>query len=190
MSEIYFVRHGDTKLNIQGRIRGNANVPLTPEGVKEIRKVAQELAKEDPKPSLIFSDDMKRTHESAEILATNLRIKVHVMSGLRAWNLGDLTGQKESAVRSQIHDLVKNYDKPAPGGEAYKTFLIRFYRALKQILDSVEKNKATVIVMGHGTTSRAVLALFGKSANGNLDPVDSGEMLELELKDHLWRLES
>src|SRR5712691_9923381 len=88
MSEIYFVRHGDTKLNIQGRIRGNANVPLTPESVKEIRKVAQERAKGDPKPSLICADGMKRARQSAEILAGNLRIKVHVMSGLRAWNLG------------------------------------------------------------------------------------------------------
>src|SRR5206468_5062381 len=47
VQHIYLVRHGDTKLNDAGVIRGWKDVPLSPEGVKAAKRVAKQLRSEE-----------------------------------------------------------------------------------------------------------------------------------------------
>ncbi len=189
MSKIYLVRHGDTALNQTHRIRGQKDVSLTPQGYRKARQVAREIAAEADKPTTVFSCDLKRATETAAEITKATGAKHVVIKDLRPWDLGDLQGESESKARSQVMTFINHPDRLVPGGEPYKMFLTRFYRGLKQVMDTASKNGATVAMIVHGSTARATLALFHEStAFAKQDPTEPGDVMELESAGGLWRL--
>ncbi|XP_049384098.1 phosphoglycerate mutase-like protein 4 isoform X2 [Solanum stenotomum] len=67
-TEIIVIRHGETEWNADGRIQGHLDVELNDIGRQQATAVAARLSKE-PRISVIYSSDLKRAHETAEIIA-------------------------------------------------------------------------------------------------------------------------
>ncbi|KAF3653487.1 putative phosphoglycerate mutase GpmB [Capsicum annuum] len=67
-TEIIVIRHGETEWNADGRIQGHLDIELNDVGRQQAMAVAARLSKE-PRISVIYSSDLKRAHETAEIIA-------------------------------------------------------------------------------------------------------------------------
>ncbi|XP_024026057.1 phosphoglycerate mutase-like protein 4 isoform X2 [Morus notabilis] len=90
--EVIIVRHGETAWNADGRIQGHLDVELNDAGRQQAAAVADRLSKE-PNISAIYSSDLKRALETAEIIATGCGgLEVIKDTGLRERHLGDLQG--------------------------------------------------------------------------------------------------
>jgi isoleucyl-tRNA synthetase len=85
-------RHGESE-NVIFKIidSGDQNCHLTPVGKEEVARAAKDLKKKDI--DLIFSSDILRTHETAEIIGAELGKPVHYDKRLREINLGALSGK-------------------------------------------------------------------------------------------------
>ena len=72
---IYFVHHGETEWNRDGRYQGRRDSPLTPHGVGQVQRVAALLAQELPAPRdvALVSSPLGRAMATAAILAEVLR---------------------------------------------------------------------------------------------------------------------
>lgn len=48
MKEFYLMRHGQTRFNVQHRLQGVCDAPLTEVGIEQAKKAGQYLAKQEP----------------------------------------------------------------------------------------------------------------------------------------------
>uniref|UniRef100_M0ZJF5 Phosphoglycerate mutase n=1 Tax=Solanum tuberosum TaxID=4113 RepID=M0ZJF5_SOLTU len=101
-TEIIVIRHGETEWNADGRIQGHLDVELNDIGRQQATAVAARLSKE-PRISVIYSSDLKRAHETAEIIARSCGdLEVIKDPDLRERHLGDLQGiSLREAAKSQ-----------------------------------------------------------------------------------------
>jgi broad specificity phosphatase PhoE len=108
---IYFVRHGETVLNAKN-IRQGPDGPLTEKGRAQALATAKRFPKEKGRPQVIIASPYERTKETAEIIAKELKMKVHYSDLLvERRNPTEVIGHEggERDVR-QIIDLIdKSY---------------------------------------------------------------------------------
>lgn len=99
--KIYFVRHGKTEWNLEGRFQGySGDSALLPESYQDLEKLGKYLA-EIPFDA-IYSSDLQRAHSTAvEIAKANHHCQtVLTTPQLREWNFGTLEGSKMAIFRS------------------------------------------------------------------------------------------
>ena len=81
MTRLLLVRHGETDWNADGRLQGQTDRPLSDFGRKQARGLADELAAEGFEA--IYSSDLARARETAEIIGARLGLPVELDSDLR-----------------------------------------------------------------------------------------------------------
>lgn len=98
---IYFIRHGKTEWNLEGRFQGySGDSALLPESYQDLEKLGKYLA-EIPFDA-IYSSDLQRAHSTAvEIAKANHHCQtVLITQQLREWNFGTLEGSKMTIFRA------------------------------------------------------------------------------------------
>ena len=100
----WLVRHGLTTWNRQQRFYGHSNVPLSPQGQAQACWLAQQLCKEII--STIYTSDLLRAQETAEIIATQ-RLQAVPVKISSAWREIDF-GAWEGLTYSEIAVWVTN----------------------------------------------------------------------------------
>jgi len=167
MNTYYIVRHGETvyqtkKEKIIYPWPEVSPLSLTNRGVKEIKTLAKKLkkAKVDELRSsprcadacvidLIYSSDIFRARQTAEIIAKELGLKVNFDSRLRDINLGIYHGRKkEEFYRDFPRVFPLRFIKRPPGGESWQDVQKRMLNFLKKI-DKKQKGK-NILIVSHG----------------------------------------
>ncbi|MDG3085188.1 histidine phosphatase family protein [Vibrio hannami] len=163
--KIVLIRHGQTEWNLDRRIQGWHNSPLTSE--------AEELLRQLPLPELvspiIYSSDLGRSHQSAQILADRLGLSVITDTRLRERKLGVLEGK----VIDQDHELTSfwnayhrryEYKMDAVfGAESEQDFESRILSFLHDIVQMNEQylgDEKEVVVVSHGEWIRAFINIL------------------------------
>lgn len=169
---IYVMRHGETALDKgENRSDGWLDFPLTDEGRQGIIPAQQHL-KQEPL-SAIYTPDLKRTKETAEIVKSGTLSdpKVCVEDEARTWNLGLLAGTRKAYGRPEVHKLKTNPNQKAPGGESFNAFQGRFMPWFDETVAKVAKSKKPVLMVLSGSNLR----LLGQVLLGDEDAVDLDE---------------
>ena len=106
---IYFVRHGETELNARG-IRQGPDGPLSPQGVEQVKAVAERFPKKRGKPQVIIASPFQRTKETAAIIAKALAMEVEYNPLLvERKNPTEIIGH--SGKEEQVASIVDRIDK-------------------------------------------------------------------------------
>ena len=71
--KLYLVRHGETSWNIERKVQGQTDIPLTETGVRQAEKVREEL--KDVAFDICYCSPLMRAKRTAEIV-TNGRIEI------------------------------------------------------------------------------------------------------------------
>jgi len=103
--------------------------PLTSQGKKQIKEAAEKL--KDKKIDLIFSSDLLRTRQTAEIVSKILKIKPIYDKRLREYNVGVLNGESIAELRETIRAKDRFSKKPRKG-ETYNEIKKRMYSFLRE----------------------------------------------------------
>lgn len=158
MTKIYLIRHGETEWNKIGRLQGNSDVKLSPEGIRQ----AQLLAEHAPFYAVdaIYSSDLSRAVTTAKIFAAKFHLHVMEESGLRETNFGDWEGKYISALVEEFPDDFGNFfTKPdkihPPNGETFLECQARVMNALEEII--AEHDGQNIIVVSHGAAIRLII---------------------------------
>lgn len=105
--KIYMVRHGETSWNRRGIYQGQTYTTLNEKGRDEAKKLAGAL--KNIKFSSIYSSDLPRTRETAEIINSYLNVPIFYDSNLREMNFGRWTGMSISDIERVDPDLFKRW---------------------------------------------------------------------------------
>ena len=88
---IYIVRHGQTEWNLLGKTQGHGNSDLTPKGIEQAELLADSMTKYPI--DYIYSSDLGRAYQTAEIIGNKLSIEVEKTEALREMNFGTWEGR-------------------------------------------------------------------------------------------------
>ena len=151
MKKIIMVRHGETIWNTEKRIQGNANTPLTDAGIQQAEKTGKRLNIESIDE--IYSSDLGRAVQTAEIINKHLKLNIEFIKGLRERNYGILEGVSFSELHKKYPDIEEklyshNPEYKIPNGESFNIFADRIYNCINHIVEST--NSRTILMVIHG----------------------------------------
>lgn len=160
--KLYFVRHGRTVWNLEGRFQGaGGDSPLLPESIETLKELGQYL--KDISFDKIYSSDLPRAVKSAEIIQSQLTnpCPLESVPELREWHLGKLEGLRIATLNAIYPQQI----------QAFKTNLAKFdtsmfeaeslYSTTQRTIQFIKSLKNTkteqLLLVGHGANLTASL---------------------------------
>jgi len=99
-TSFYFLRHGQTKWNVQGRFQGHTDIPLNELGLAQAHDAAKALAR--CSVDLIVASPLVRALKTAEIVAAHLDKPLMVDGELKERHFGRFEGLVVNDVKMQF----------------------------------------------------------------------------------------
>ena len=145
------VRHGETEWNVQLREMGHLDSPLTARGVQQTEALGHRL--EVLGFDALYSSDLGRAIQTAEIIGAICRKPVHLDSGLRERRMGVFQGLTREEISERYPDQLAAYERTGfidfiPEGESAQDRTDRSARVLTEIAS--HHTEQTVVVVTHG----------------------------------------
>jgi broad specificity phosphatase PhoE len=155
MKPCILLRHGETAM--AGLFCGHSDPALSDAGREQIQLAASMLGE---RPKVIYTSDLKRARQSAELIASHFDLPVHLRPGLREISFGAWEGlswkQIEERFPADAQAWVERYPKGViPAGEPYDAFQIRVQKEMAFLLGQAEVH--SLIAVTHGGVIRTAL---------------------------------
>ena len=164
MKTFILMRHGVT--DMAGRFCGHSDPPLNNSGRAQIERATSLLA---TRPDVVFTSDLLRARESAQILAARFGVPVQISPGLRESHFGAWENLSWREIEQRFPAESKTWmdNFPAgviPAGERYDVFVDRVKREMDFLVVQAEAN--AVIAVTHAGFIRTVLTeRYGTAAD-------------------------
>jgi broad specificity phosphatase PhoE len=142
VTTLLLVRHGETDWNADGRLQGHTDRPLSDHGRRQAQKLAEELEGEEIEA--IYSSDLARARETAEIVGRRIGLPVELDPDLREKDWGTWEGLT-SIERDRVEFV----------GESTEAHQERILGALGRI-SKRHPGDGRVLVVTHGGSMRRV----------------------------------
>lgn len=160
MIELWLIRHGQTDWNVEGRFQGSEDVPLNYTGREQARKLAKKL--DGNSFSAIFSSDLLRAKETAEIIATKLDLPLFIDKRLQEINQGDWEGVLFTEIKEKYpEEIIHRKEDPVffrpPGGESVEEVSKRITSIVNEISRTFEDEK--ILIVSHGLALSILICL-------------------------------
>jgi alpha-ribazole phosphatase/probable phosphoglycerate mutase len=166
--KIYLIRHGETKDAHPKRYKGSIDVPLSPNGIEQMERLAQHIFKDcSGGLNAVYTSDLIRAKKSAEIISRLFGLQPFVVPELRERNFGIWEGMSFDEIREQypveFEAWTRNPLKFSPmDGESTIEVKDRSLKALNTILErqkigNQESGCAGIAIVSHGGIIRIIL---------------------------------
>jgi probable phosphoglycerate mutase len=151
------LRHGETPLSVEKRFSGRGDAALTDRGLQQAQASARRLA--ELGADVLVSSPLRRTRQTAEVVAAELGLDVEVDDGLAETDFGEWEGMTFGGVQAAKPDALAAWlaDETVapPGGESMADTALRVLAARDRIVAAHEG--ATVVVVSHVTPIKTLL---------------------------------
>jgi broad specificity phosphatase PhoE len=161
---LYFIRHGETDWNAEGRLQGQRDIPLNDLGRVQAEEVAGILARLDRRFADLpyWASPLSRARETMELMRARLglaRPDYRTDDRLKEIAFGEWEGRTWPEVERGYPELAAarvadKWHVTPPAGENYEAVAER----LKPFLAPIERDS---VVVAHGGVGRVLMALIG-----------------------------
>lgn len=205
----YFTRHGETQFNVENRVQGWCDSPLTEKGVRDARLLGRSLADRDF--AAAYASDASRARDTLT-LALEARTEARTCEGqalapvpvcedarLREWCFGALEGEPSEAMRQCLRDLfgadlpreaqnrrldeIADYlsdTDPTQRAEDFATITARIEGFLHECGRSVEEaGGGNVLVVSHALLIRALVFLYVRDGVAFPSKIENASITEV-----------
>ncbi|WP_297637196.1 histidine phosphatase family protein [uncultured Clostridium sp.] len=162
MTTIYLTRHGQTEWNLEKRLQGRGNSPLTKFGIERAKELSERMKK--IKIDKIYTSPIERAYKTAEILKGEKEIPLITEENLMEMNFGEFEGQIMEEIMAANPSWNMNFimqgntEMRAPKGETLQEVRDRVKIGMdKIILDNEGRN---ILIVAHGITLKALMYYF------------------------------
>lgn len=156
---IFVARHGQTQWNLEHRVCGRTDIPLTEVGREQARKLAQTA--KDKGIDVIIASPLFRARQTAAAIAEACGLPVCIDERIIEQDFGAFEGvsMEDPAFIANRKQFVTRY----PGGESMFDVAARIY----SILDEIREKYAgkTVLLVCHGAVCRVIRSYFEDMTN-------------------------
>lgn len=184
---IYIVRHGQTEWNLLGKTQGHGNSDLTPKGIEQAELLADSMTKYPI--DYIYSSDLGRAYQTAEIIGNKLSIEVEKTEALREMNFGTWEGRIIKDIIEEDPELYKMWrNEPhlakIPQGETLSQIKERTDVFIKEINEKYDGKH--IVLVTHSLCARIMLLSFLDSDVKNIYRINQANtaLNIIELRDY------
>lgn len=158
MLRIFLVRHGETEWNKQARLQGHSDVKLSTKGFSQAAALAEHAPFQHV--DAIYSSDLSRAKDTADVIAKRFNLNVITMPELREVNFGKWEGRAVNELAKESpEDFGKFFTDPSrcypPHGETFLECQARVMIGIREIMAQHENKN--VLVVSHGAAIRLIL---------------------------------
>jgi probable phosphoglycerate mutase len=152
VTQLLFIRHGETDWNRRQCFQGQLDVPLNATGHAQAARLAARLA--DDKPDAFYCSDLLRACQTAQPLARAWGMEPVAMPGFREQAFGVFEGLDFSTIQARHAELWPRWveqsaDFALPGGgESMAAFSRRVLTALADIVKDHPGQRVAVVTHG------------------------------------------
>jgi broad specificity phosphatase PhoE len=165
---IYYIRHGETDWNVEGRLQGQQDIPLNARGRAQATHCGQILRDlfarngRDPSAPDYVSSPLGRARETMELARATLgmpadgyrlepRLTEICFGRWEGFTIAELRTHDPQGIAAREHD---KWNFVPPGGESYETISTR-------MRDWYVSLRNDTVVTAHGGTARGLIAYLG-----------------------------
>lgn len=170
---VYLVRHGETALNADGRLRGLADPELNEFGERQARAVAVALA--EVGAGVVVSSPLRRAVRTASAIAHHAGTTHRIDDRFNDRDHGQWTGEVKSEVIAEWGSV-----DAAPGVERTEAVLSRSQPALDEWGAWAESRHKAVVVVTHDAVIRPLLARIAPDLPALAVPTGSYQVLQYQ----------
>lgn len=195
MTKCYFVRHGKTEWNLEGRYQGGqGDSPLLPQSYRDIVSLGNFLSKTEF--SRIYASPLPRAKMTAIFLKETLgqNIPIIINENLREFNLGKMEGMKFSEIKRQfpeeLHDFRSapaHYNPAQIHGETFQELIDRMQPVIKKAVRLDKQGTQNLLFVSHGAALVALIQSLLKTPIADIRKdggLTNSSVTILETKDH------
>lgn len=153
MKKLFYVRHGETHMNVAGLLSGRTETPLTERGVEQAKASGKQLKEKLPHIDLIVCSPYERTYETAKLIAEEIgypveNIQKNEMFIERTFGILEGTSGKEFLDNHEYSEF-----DGVKGSETIEALQNRAEKSFRWLQALEEDN---ILVVGHGAFARAI----------------------------------
>ncbi|MBV7276670.1 histidine phosphatase family protein [Clostridiaceae bacterium UIB06] len=190
---IYLARHGQTEWNLEKRMQGHKNSPLTKLGITQAEGLYNRLLEETI--DIIYSSGSKRAYDTAAIIGGNRCIPIIVKQELREIHMGDWEGLQQSDIISRYYEAWSHFWNkphlyvPTGLGESYQELQDRVIPVIKDIINL--NGGKTILIVTHRITLKVIMAHFNSQEIQNIwdtSDIEPASLCKISIKDGVFRI--
>ena len=160
MGHVYFVRHGQTVWNVENKICGATDSPLTALGHDQARALGQKILEEGIHADQILYSPLSRARDTALEIAAVTGLPAQEEPRLVEQNFGKWEGTPRDG-KDFLADK-RNFATDYEGGESMLRLCQRIYNLLDELKAQQDK---VYLLVAHNGISRAVNSYFHSMSN-------------------------
>jgi len=179
---LYYVRHGETDWNVEGRLQGWHDPALNGVGRRQAAVCAdilRDLVEQDGRSPADYgyvASPLQRARQTAEIMRAALGLEAEdyrVDARLREIGFGEWEGLTLREIRARAPQALAARERDKwefvpPGGESYAQVALRMRAWYEALADDT-------IVVAHGGTARALIAVLGVAPPARAPSIEIGQ---------------
>ena len=153
MKQLYLVRHGETLFNVQGKIQGWSDSPLTERGIQQAQAVRSYFHEAGILFDHAYSSTSERASDTLEQIVT---MPYERLKGLKEVNYGFFEGEREMLKPKEPQEIVSFF---VPfGGENTNDVAARMLRTLTEMME--QEGHHSVLAVSHSGACYNFLKLW------------------------------
>ena len=156
---IFLIRHGEDDTS---RLGGWSDAGLSASGVEQVKRAGENIARGRYRIRHLFSSDLPRAKETAELIADRLGIGITFLRAFRETNNGDLAGISKESFQADYPGLYYSsldWEQPYPNGESPRQFYDRIREAWEHFRNEVAPLNGDVLLVTHGGVIDVILCI-------------------------------
>lgn len=158
-SEIYFTRHGQTVWNVENKICGATDSPLTQQGRRQAIELGEKIRLEKLLIDRILCSPLSRAADTARCIADVTGLPLTVEPRLMEQNFGRFEGTPRDGA--EFSTAKANFVESFEGGESMLRVAARIYT----LLDELRERPETCLLVAHNGIARVVNSYFYDMTN-------------------------
>ena len=161
MSKLYFVRHGESQWNVEDKICGQTDIPLTKKGHEQAIETGKKIVEAGIKADVIICSPLLRAKDTARHISEMTGVSLKEEPRLIEQNFGKWEGTAPRNAEAFLDDkrqFINHYEN----GESMFRLAQRIYNLLDEIKEDKDK---TYILVAHNGIARVVKSYFEDMSN-------------------------
>jgi broad specificity phosphatase PhoE len=159
---LYLIRHGATEGNSEKRYKGSIDVPISQEGLEQVRRSAEFIRGdlEGGSLSAVYASPLSRAYDSAELIAAPFGLSPIVIAELKERNFGIWEGMALSEIHEKYPDAFRAWaanplEHSPLGGESTIEVRERIVPTVEGIV--ARHRDEDIAIVAHGGVNRVIL---------------------------------
>ena len=183
-NHIYITRHGESQWNIEGKVQGVTDTPLTAKGIEQAHELAKKIKESGIKIDEILYSPLSRATDTAKIVAEENGLPLTLEPRLIEQNFGEYEGHEWKKHPGVFHEAKKQFACDYNGGESMLRLAQRIYNLLDELKARSQAENKTFLLVTHGGIARMIHSYFNSETN---EEFSSTETKNCEIKEYVFQ---